>query len=343
MHEIGPKHSLSYRQEILEPLFEFIRSMESCTLIGSASMGKTRLLDFMMRLDVQKHYFSNEQEPPWIVRVDCNRAHEKSVWAFYEVLLISLLQSCHRNPKAATLSDELHRREMELILKRDGLLGQRYFELAVTKLCSEMGVNLCLLLDEFDALYRELPAQTLNGLRAVRDANKYRLCYVLTLRQLPEQLRSPDECESFFELFSRSRLGLKPYTLQDSSVMLQQLEARRSHPIAPTAGDEIIRLSGGHPGLLQAIFQLMVEKRAREELPGDLDWISSQKDVIEECRKLWEGLSPLEQSGLLKFVIDRSLPEPAREILLLKGLICIGEEQETLFSPVFENYLLSII
>ncbi|MBN2148878.1 MAG: hypothetical protein JW726_15935 [Anaerolineales bacterium] len=339
MHEIGPQHSLAYRKEVLTPLFKLIQSMESFSLIGSASMGKTRLLDFMMRLDVQKHYFGDVTEPPWIVRVDCNRVHEVSAWAFYELLLISLSQACGKNPKASPLRGKFIDLETQLIANPQPLLAQRFFELVMNMLCTEQELQVCLLLDDFDLLYSKLPASVLANLRGVRDANKYCMCYALVLRNLPEQLRPPDDCEAFYELFSRSRIGLAPYTPEDAAVMLQQLEARRNHHITPPARDSVIALSGGHPGLTQAIYQLMVEKNAKDELPGDLRWISSQKNVLEECRKLWEGLTDMERAGLLNLISGKPLSEYTRDLLELKQLIRPDGSQGHLFSPVFEQYL----
>jgi len=46
-------------------------------------------------------------------------------------------------------------------------------------LCTELGLRLCLIFDEFDECYGNLPGQTLANLRALRDANKYRLSYIL--------------------------------------------------------------------------------------------------------------------------------------------------------------------
>ena len=49
MKEFGSEHEVTYRQEVLKPLFDCIKSADSCYLIGAGSMGKTRLLDHMAR------------------------------------------------------------------------------------------------------------------------------------------------------------------------------------------------------------------------------------------------------------------------------------------------------
>ena len=52
MKEFGDEHAVTYRHEVLKPLFECIKSADSCYLIGAGSMGKTRLLDHL----VAEHY-----------------------------------------------------------------------------------------------------------------------------------------------------------------------------------------------------------------------------------------------------------------------------------------------
>ena len=73
MPEFGPTHPLTYRTEIAAPLFDLLRAGESATIIGSASMGKSRLLQFLLRSDVQQHYLGDTAATTWLVLADCNR------------------------------------------------------------------------------------------------------------------------------------------------------------------------------------------------------------------------------------------------------------------------------
>ena len=106
--------------------------------------------------------------------------------------------------------------DSEIIQNRDQLLALRLFELAVSRLCQVYQMKLCFLFDEFDDAYRTLAPEIFRQLRAVRDANKYRVSFVLFVRHLPELLRSPTDNESFYELLSRNGLGLGPYNRTDA-------------------------------------------------------------------------------------------------------------------------------
>src|SRR5512147_2772260 len=127
MLEIGPQHTMDYRQEILEPFFRYVRSTESFYVVGAASMGKTRLLDFLMRADVQKHYLGEQAEHHWLVRVDLNRLVAKQdQWGFYELLLNSILLDLGNHENIDNLSTEIAKLDAEILQNRDPQLASRF-------------------------------------------------------------------------------------------------------------------------------------------------------------------------------------------------------------------------
>jgi len=174
----------------------------------------------------------------------------------------------------------------------------------------------------------------------VRDADRYRVCYVLMLRDHPERLRPPGDCEGFYELISRSILGLKPYTETDTERVLEQLVIRRRYPLSAGQRATIIELSGGHPGLLVALFDVA----ARGDLPneGDARKALAQSQVTEECRKLWAGLGQDEQLALSRLAQGIGVGYGVRQLLELKGLIqSNATDAFTIFSPVLAEYILT--
>ncbi len=261
MLEIGPQHTLNYRHDILSPLFDYIQSTESCFLIGAGSMGKTRLLDHLMRQDVQQNYLGEQANKTLLIRMDMNRISELSEWGIYELGLTSLLQTGGLQPELEKFAkDSINDLLKPLLDRPDTLKALRYLELTIGGICRQNNFKLCFVFDEFDEAYRQLPAKVFAHLRAIRDANKNQLSYTVFLRNLPHCLRPPADHESFYELLSRNLIGIGPYNLTDANEMLRQLEARRSLFIQlPNTRENLFRVSGGHPGLLQALFGLLKE------------------------------------------------------------------------------------
>lgn len=350
MLEIGPQFSTSFRQEILSRFFDYVRSAESFYVVGGAGMGKTRLLDHLTKQDVQKQYLKEDTSHFRLIRVDLNRLFVKNeAWAFYELMLSSIVLELNRH-ETDTIRTELIDLDARLIQSRDPLLAVRFFEMAVNRLCQGLGLRLCFMLDEFDEAYKSFSHEMFSQLRAVRDANKNRISYVVFLRTLPERLRPTQaDNESFYELLSRTMLGIGPYTLVDTLQILQQLEVRRNVALTPPQREALAKASGGHIGLLQAFLSIFIEnpQAARQlEAEGEqgVAWFGQQPASLEECRKIWAGLDPDERDTLSAYVTGDPTYKSAEAIQLLsaKGLLQLREQQVSFFSPVFWQYVGSV-
>ena len=348
MAQIGNQYAIGYRQEILKPIFKHIQSGESFYVVGGASMGKTRLLDHLMRQDVQESYLKEEASHFWLIRVDLNRLPIKEEpWAFYELLLSSIVLELGSHEEIDNLRTELTDLDAKVIQSHDLLLSLRFFEIAVNSLCQVYDLKLCFLLDEFDETYKNLARETFNQLRAVRDANKYRVSYGIFLRNLPERLRPSPDNESFYELLSRNMLGLGPHSRQDTLEIIQNLELRKDYSLTPVQRERLYELSGGHVGLILAFLSVLMEnKDAVQQLgaPGWIEWFGRQPVSIEECRKIWEGLAQDEREGLSVFLKagHTRIPAATAKLLSAKGLLVKTDKSPCFFSPVFEYYVKSL-
>ncbi|GAB4493859.1 MAG: hypothetical protein Fur0016_29850 [Anaerolineales bacterium] len=351
MKEFGKEHDVTYRQEVLKPLFECIKSADSCYLIGAGSMGKTRLLDHLVRRDVQEHYLQHKAARTLIIRLDMNRLSDYSEWEFYELMLFNIIQTVGQNddPELVKLSENFMKRFLLPVLEKPGnaIMALRFLELVILNLMvADSEISICFLLDEFDEAYRRLPAKVFAHLRGIRDAHKNRLCYALLLRNLPAHLR-PDlnEHEGFYELLSRNQVAIGPYSRQDAHAMLMQLEERHAYPLTETIREKIYELSGSHPGTILAVFSSL--RKSSESVPYRLDprWLVKEENVKEECRKLLGSLEPDEQVGIIEFAQGNmaDIPSPVLKVLRAKKLLPSSEGQmPQLFSPIFAAYLQGI-
>jgi hypothetical protein len=358
-----PTNPSHYREEVLKPLFKYIKSGESFYIVGAPSVGKTRLMDFIMGDDsdalwageeidrdwVKSKYLSEDiASNIWLVRVDMNRMRHENDWAFqfYELLLNTLLLTCNRcspTEKIEALKVDLAALDSKVIQSKDILMAHRLFEMAVNMICQSYKTQICFLFDEFDETYQTMPRETFSQLRAIRDANKYRLTYILFLRNLPERLRSPEENESFYELISRNMLGLGPYSALDTFHIISQLEKRKDHELNKENREWIWSNSGGHPGLIQALFTLAQENSLTTAQIQNAEWLAKQEIIREEFRKIWEGLLEEERDALKKIANkdQKSVSSLTGRLLLAKGIIKpIGNQSITLFTPLFEHWLL---
>lgn len=337
--ELGPDYPVTFRAEIVKPIINLIQSGESVTVAGAASMGKSRLLQFLLRRDVQEHYLGEAAEHTLFAWVDCNRLAEISQWGLYELMLTALIE------ELATETRPLYLAQREkVILSQNALLAQRTVEMLLRTLCHEQGLRVVLVLDEFDECYSELPSQALANLRALRDMNKYWLCYLLFMRDDPAELRPPDECEGLYELVSRSVIGLTPHIQQDTRQIISLLMHRRQHELGdlPEESEEqLVVLSGGHPGFLVALIDSLIDEQPMYQTWSQ--WAQGLSKIQEECRKIWQGLRREEQNTLRHQTQNITTSVRERQSLILKGLLQDrGRGNITLFSPLFHHYVANL-
>ncbi len=339
----GAEFQMTYRQEILSKFFDFIKSTDSFYVVGAASMGKTRLLDFLMLSDVQEHYLKNASQSTWLVRVDLNRMPDNNDWDFYFLeLLLSSLALCGMNRKSVNkdLVKEILTLDSEVIESRDVLRALRFLEWGVSKICQAYDIKICFLFDEFDEAYRTMPPKAFAQLRAIRDTNKNCLLYAMFLRVPPQSLRPSGDNESFYELLSGNALWIRPYSMKDTLDIIQNLEKDWNMDLPTDIKEKIGTASGGHPGIVKALMRLARDPEIAKKMENK-DWmtgLSNQRTVIDECEKIWLGLKKEEQLTLLAPLQgEKNIDRSVADLLVLKGILRDGH----VFSPFFEYYLRS--
>jgi DNA-binding winged helix-turn-helix (wHTH) protein len=295
-----------------------------------------------MRPDVQEQYLGEQATTIRLLLVDCNRLAEVSEWGLYELLLTTILEATGDYPDLHALYDELHTARRDVIVSQNAMLARRSVELALRRICHERRIALCLILDEFDASYRQLSSPALANLRALRDTNKYRLSYVLVMREHPGRLRATSECEGFYELFARCVLGLSPYREADARRMIEQLQMRKTIDLVPPLHTTILHLSGGHPGLIATLVDALVQSPPEELDQHDEDWLEwamAQAAVCEECQRIWDGLADDEHLALSRLVQGVDGNKDVQRILQLKGVIRTRDSSYDIFSPVLDAFI----
>lgn len=355
---------IQFREEVLKKFFDYIKSGESFYVLGAPSVGKTRLMDFLMGDDpdsvrlgikpkhqrVKNHYLGPDLAvKTWLARVDMNRLRSEGDvgFHFFELLLSTILFACNKNESSEENEEmklQLAKLDAQVIESKDALKAHRLLEMAVNNLYEMHGVKICFLFDEFDVPYQEMPSEIFSQLRGMRDANKYRVSYALFLRNLPERLRSPAENESFYELISRNMIGLGPHSPQDTYHIIRLLELRRGFELSPKKRDWVCANSGGHPGLIQALFTIFKEKSSAVAQMENIQWFVAQESVREEFRKLWMGLLEEEKNGLSEFARGNNtvMPPIIAKSLISKGLLRRNDTKFVFFCPSFEKYILSL-
>jgi energy-coupling factor transporter ATP-binding protein EcfA2 len=209
-----------YRSAEIQHILSAVRSGECVSLVGLSGAGKSNLMGFLFhRVPAQM----GDQGPAFVL-VDGNRAQPDNAAGLFGLAGQAL--------QAETVSDG-----------QDAMAALRA---ALQAKMEQSPRGLCLLFDRYDVLDEAQQAQTYGPLRALRDAFKYRLTYVIATRR-PLAISS-----ELAELFYANTLWLGPLSAADARWSARQYAARRAAVWEPRVIDRLVELSGAYPSLLRA-------------------------------------------------------------------------------------------
>jgi DNA-binding winged helix-turn-helix (wHTH) protein len=323
------------RRDKIEQILSVLAAGHSCSVFGLSNTGKTALLRGLSREAAHQRYAEHAGRPGALIFVDCNRVVELSATGFYEIVVRSLIEflenadeadgAAARAAAAAApgLAAQL-REQHNRIVSGPAFHASLAFNDAVSESYARLGLNLVLLLDEFDEIYSALEDRTLLNLRALKDHSGRRLAYVTaTLRPLSES-RHPGDNE-FAELFAAHTLPVGLLGPEDAA---QVVAAQPGEPLSPEAAGAVLALGGGHPGLLAALAQ--AARRAEAEARGlnrrlpaaaELEMrLAGDPNARAECLKLWQQLRPDEQAALNALVAAPADPPSGPPVNRLQAL-----------------------
>jgi len=260
----------NYREREVEQIMRAVCSGECVAVIGLSGSGKSNLLGFLA------HKAKPSPGCPPFVLVDCNRLIEHTSAALFRLLRNSLDGNMD---KAEAVSPDSQLISLEAAIER--------------RLTAQHGV--CILLDRFDALMNWPDFKSIaSNLRALRDAYKYQLTYVIATR------KELDPVTELAELFFGHTIWLGPLARSDAL-----WSAARDGQRFATIGqrdwsranlEKLVDISWGYPSLLRAACEAYASGAPIRE--GDL-W--KHPAVTRRVAEFWDddpNTEALQKSGL---------------------------------------------
>lgn len=327
-----------FRSQETDRIFAWLRAGESCQVIGIGSVGKSNFLRFLQQKEIRRARLGADGEPFLLVYVDANKLLDASEAGLWELMLHQVLVELSDRGLGNGVFQEIDDLYQRAIAPATRHVALRWLDRAASILCNQLGMKLVFLFDEFDDLYRSLPAAVFKALRALRDDHKYKLMYVIATRTELARLRKREEIyEAFEELVTPNLLWLFVYSEQDARDMLRRLAARYQSRPGPKQIRMVLAVSGGHPGLIRAVFPRL------PEVTGDVpEMLLADRQVQEEVRRIWQSLPEEEQKALAALVHGVPLPPSAEAFARLQQKGLVGgkwSEPGEVFSPLLKRYI----
>jgi hypothetical protein len=347
-----PYSGASIREDLGKWIIQTLSRGECCAIVGPSNTGKSLLLRMLLEMATQRATWPSGVTPPLLVFIDCLDCAGESELAFYELILRRIHQTLTQTGFKQEDLDELAELREELLKSDNQVEIRAHFAIGMHTIGCIPGINLVLLLDEFDDVFRTQSPWPFRQLRAIRDTLGSRLCYLTATSHYLKDLRNDTETYEFRELFQMHTHALKPLSKEDQTTHLDFLVKTHQLKLGPKERDLALRLAGGHPGLLTRIV-LSIQSEGLVDQPSSTLIDPTQEEaeaeisrgllmvepLREECRRLWSELESQEQDGLMDLVQAEESPHPSLiERLKDKGMLT--NEKQDVFSPLFKAFLI---
>jgi hypothetical protein len=342
---VGPwaEFPITYRQEQIRIILDWLRVGESGVIAGMSGSGKSNLLGFLAsRPDAAQSHLGDTVADTCFTFLDINRLPNLIGTAFYRAMLqtLYLQRGCLPESLQRNLSDSYqHWNALE-----DDLLLSDALQNMHRTFCYQGSKRIVWLLDRFDEACRRLDAQFLNSLRALRDAFKGRLCYVVATRHHLSHLRDLAEIDEFYEIVAGNTCWVGPMVERDAQWVARQMAERWQTTFTGEDVARIIFLTGRLPAFLKVAFTLLATRVLGGEDEGDTweDRLLRRPEIQRQCQQLWDDLTDAQRVTLLGVMASSPLSAIAKTSLghlQHLGLIVEDEGRLRVFSPLFEAFV----
>lgn len=270
------EHFYGRRRE-LSQVTNDIRNGQCISVIGIRRIGKTSLLRQLLDTGARSQYHLSDDT--FCVYMDCGRLAKKTSGEIYAEIMRRVFRQLPKKRRPDGLQKPGER--MSHFDFEDDILALR-----------DAGLNLVLLLDDFDGLSKnpQLDVSFFLGLRALH--TEHEITYVTaSYHPIMELAFSHEEVPSspFPNIFDSVRIGLFP-----ESEALELMRA--SGAFSSQVEDFLLSLTGGHPLALQHACYYAFERQ--QELSANLNrderyfvWSQTQEAMESHYRYYWRQLS----------------------------------------------------
>lgn len=333
---------LTFRSELLQRVMPALIGGECCSLVGVSGVGKTNLVRFIQRPDVQTLYWGDESV--WVIPIDTNGlvfSASPDEYAVLELMIDRLIREALQRHAPSDVVNSFESLQLNLTAQPSARLALRYLDRICGTLRNDLHAHLIFVFDQFEDIWKSFDARMFLNLRYLRDEYKYQLAYLVVTRERLPRMRQRGKQnlqadEAFWELFASHTYGLGMYSEQDAITMFERITARHAISVSPAYQEAVLSLSGRHPALLRAVMWELYDTYKENDTPANL--VQAER-IAEECAKLWHDLFPEEQQIVRAIGAGRHQPandSAAQADLRLKEVIV--SEPPRLFSPLFAAY-----
>lgn len=333
--QLKNRYNYNYRSAEMNLVFDCAKQGQSLCFVGIAGIGKSNISNFLNTFaqHTENSYYDINDIRLVFPVVDGN-VWDQTPIGLWKIMLAALIE----------VSDNLDQPETDEKLIQLSEDQKTFSNLKgfVDRICQKSDQQIMFILDDFDKVISVGPLAMLEQLNALRSGgNRGKLSYLLFTKKLPHVLGRAHPLRGtskFYDLFSHHIYALGLYNHEDARQMLVHLNELAGKPLTLKELAQIEALAGGHARLLRLIFEVWrAERPAEDDL---VDVLARHPDILDECRRILQGLHEDEQAVVVRLAQGQSQTEdqPVIDHLVRRGLLS-NDQAQSWFSPLFAEFL----
>lgn len=299
MQDWTPKWQLlspNYCQETVAEIASWIAVGESGAVLGLPGMGKATLLNYLSYHPLAlKPYLGDISDSIILVAVDLNNLPNSQLATFYRTVLRSFYEAGQRFQK--TLQQKIAEVYNRHAQTEDAFWAQSGVREILLTFQRE-GIRIVLVFNHFDRFCQTATPQMGYSLYGLQDGFQSTLCYLVGLQQEVRFLPNPEQLGPLYGLLDTNISWTGPLNINDAQEMIFRLTGVSN--ISKAEIEEMLILTGGHPGLLRVvcIWWLAKGTNNKEPVPPLENWLDtlwSRSNIQHRLQQMWAALTQDEQ------------------------------------------------
>ena len=307
---------IATRKEEIDKIVSFVRSGNSCQLVGIPGVNRSTVLDVLVyNKAIRDQALGNFQDTSHFVLVDFSEVRNRPLFDVMKYLFLNLTESLReRGMKEENLAvGDIFREHLKF---QDEFLLFQGFKEATDYMALEKKLTVVFLFDRFEEYIPTVTADFFANLRVLRNRGKYRFAVVFSVTRPLEDTLDPDLLADYYEFIAGKLIWMRLHDTSSSEFWREHISKLTRKKIDPTLLQNIIKITGGHGKLTKLSLEaVLAEKNSTDDLQ---DFLLGQKTIKKSLQEIWHEFSPAEQADLL----ESKFEDPAiAEYLTAVGII----------------------
>ena len=335
--KIEALYPISFRRDDAAVLGQHLKNRNSIVLIGMKRVGISNFLRFFLNhKEIAKKYISDGNSQLFIP-VDLNDLVEREVFPFWILTLKRILDSVEGSRLKEKTKEYIERLFLDSMQSKDTFLTIENVKKSLNRIARE-NISPTIFFIRFDRLKEAITLELFGNLQGLKDASDKKVSFVFTSFRGLTDLSPNVFTKSSVALFARN-MYIRPAEKTDTKTIFDTYKARYKLIFPSTSEASLFEIVDGYVQYLQlALISFHESGKTFKNKQEILDFLFRDERIMLQSEELWESLSNIEQSVLVKIEKKQKItPEERRAASYLWN--CGFVDGNSIFSPLFSYYL----